>query len=61
VGLLDVARPDPAARPYIESLARAIASSTSTKSMAASTGPKISSRAIVIAGVTSANTVGCMK
>jgi hypothetical protein len=51
----------PAARPYGVSLARAIASSRSANSMAASTGPKISSREIVISGVTSAKTVGLTK
>ncbi len=61
VRLLDVRVQTAAARPYCESLARAIASSTSANSIAASTGPKISSRAIVISGVTPSKTVGCRK
>ncbi len=50
-----------AASPYMVSLARSITSSSSSKESVASTGPKISSRAIVISSATSSNTVGWTK
>jgi hypothetical protein len=50
-----------AARPYSTSLAIWIASSTFLKEMVECTGPKISSRAMRMAGNTPSNTVGSKK
>jgi hypothetical protein len=59
---LDVARSTaPAARPYAESFAMAIASASLSNGITASTGPKISSAAIVMSLRTSAKTVACTK
>ena len=51
----------PPDRPYSESLANSMASSSVEYVVMESTGPKISSRNMVISGVTSANTVGRTK
>ena len=51
----------PAARPKAVALARAMTSSSSSKSRTHTTGPKISSRAMVISSVTPEKTVGCTK
>ena len=51
----------PAASPYTESFAIAIASSSLSNGITASTGPKISSRAIVMSFLTPANTVAWTK
>ena len=53
--------PRTAWRPYLESLAIRIASSSESYAMTHSTGPKISSWAIVMSFLTLTNTVGFRK
>ena len=48
-------------KPYATPFATSTASSKLRTVMITSTGPKISSRAIAISGVTRSNTVGAMK